>query len=125
MIKTTILNLIDYNNQVDILYEKIKNKESINNELIKKTKNLLTKLKKDLLIIKKEKFKSLNQKINKKEIKKNNFNLNQNKLKKKINFFLFLNEMTKIQIKIIFNLKLILNLIFSYRYHNRLRSLPG
>jgi hypothetical protein len=72
----------DYNNNIDIKYNEIKNKELINNKSINKIKNQLKKLKNELKIIKKQntKFKIP---IEKKEKNKLNLNLNKNKSIKK------------------------------------------
>ena len=73
----------DYNNNIDLRYNDIKNKELINNESINKIKSQLTKLKSELKIIKKQNVK-FTIRINKKEKKKLNTDLSKNKSIKKI-----------------------------------------
>ena len=83
----------DYNNNIDIKYNEIKNKELKNNKLIKELKENISKSKNELKKIKKEKFKCINKEY-KKETRLINLNINNNKKNKKI-----LNRLTKKIIK--------------------------
>jgi hypothetical protein len=78
------LSLInDYDNIIDIKYNEIKNKELINNNLIKETKKNILESKNELKKLKKEKFNIINKEFKKKN-KQINLNINSNKINKKI-----------------------------------------
>ena len=75
----TLIN--DYNNTIDIKFKEIKNKEDINNNLIKELKNKISKSKKELTHHKKKTFDSIDKEY-KKETKEINHNINNNKKNK-------------------------------------------
>jgi len=80
----TLIN--DYNNEIDIRYNDIIKRGQDNNNLIKELKNKISKTKKELNIIKKEKSKKSNNINNeyKKNTKEINLQINNNKENKKI-----------------------------------------
>jgi hypothetical protein len=77
----TLIN--DYNNTIDEKFKEIKNKESIQNNLIIQLKNKIFQSKKELKQLKKDKFDSINKQY-KKETKKINNKIKKNKENKKI-----------------------------------------
>ena len=77
----TLIN--DYNNTIDIKFKEIKNKENNIDNLIKELKDKISKSKKELIQLKKEKFFSIDKEY-KKETREINHNINNNKENKKI-----------------------------------------